>query len=201
MPQVRWCCLSHEPELYVSVSIWSRGAPIGLPASTAYRAAEVPFSAIAAAAATQVSPASPSSPISSTSGASSTLASSAAAAASAVCNVKWNSWLQFPVPYRDLDHASRFGITVWCVAHGTAVHTMDRTGAANEAADTGSASQSQDGSAPPSPVAAPTHRCSCAAAGHFSPQLGVHSRLFAVGGCSLPIFNKRGSAFHFETAA
>jgi hypothetical protein len=120
-----------------------------------------------------------------------------ASGAAQICTVKWNSWLQFPVPYRDLDHASRFGITVWCVAHGTAVHTEQQQQQLSQpphsrsesgASSASSSSSPADGSAQP----LPSHRCTCSASGGFSSQLGVHSRLFAVGGCSIPIFNKRG---------
>jgi len=183
-----------EPELYVSVSIWSRGAPIGLPANTAYRPVEQPYAALAAAQAASAQAAAASSPASPTGSASNSTSASGLAAfgATQICNVRWNSWLQFPVPYRDLDHASRFGITVWCVAHGTAVHTEERN-APEALARESSGSSAQDnhvGDAAPEPL--PEHRCTCSAGGGFSPRLGVHSRLFSVGSCSIPIFNKRG---------
>jgi hypothetical protein len=193
-------CVS-ELELYVSVSIWSRGAPIGLPANTAYRAAQSPYSPAAVSSVAPATSPSGSGSISSSGGSVSGSASASApglVAGPSICNVKWNSWLQFPVQYRDLDHASHFGITVWCVAHGTAVHT-DRKDLQHQPqqpmrSDSG-APPSDDGGAdsstPLSPL--PAHRCSCVAKSTFSSQLGVHSRLFAVGGCSLPIFNKRGS--------
>lgn len=203
-------CIS-ELELYVSVSIWSRGAPIGLPANTAYRAAQSPYSPAAVSSAAPATPPSGSGSMSSSGGGGSVSGSASASASAScapglvagpsVCNVKWNSWLQFPVQYRDLDHASHFGITVWCVAHGTAVHTdrkdmqqQQQPPQAPLRSDSGD--DGADSSTPLSPL--PAHRCSCVAKSTFSSQLGVHSRLFAVGGCSLPIFNKRGSASNIE---
>lgn len=186
--------LHTDMELYVSVSIWSRGAPIGLPAHTPYRAAQPLDSAAAAAAAaaSSLSPSASSASMSSGGGGSSVLSSSASGGGSSASlsgvdlasgvlaqqrAVRWNSWLQFPVQYKDLDHASRFGITVWCVAHGTGVSTggsAEGVGATTNASAGGATSRA----------------CSCH---HTSPsKLTVHSRLFAVGGCSVPIFNKRG---------
>ena len=191
----------------MSVSIWSRGAPIGLPASTAYRAAQSPYSqANASSSAPSATSPSASGSVATVRGSSSSLADVALVASTSSCHVKWNSWLQFPVQYRDLDHASRFGITVWCVAHATAVHTDRKeqtttttTQPPHSPRSTATSEGGASNESTESPL--PAHRCSCKAASSWSSQLGVHSRLFAVGGCSLPIFNKRGSRSTQSTRA
>jgi len=218
--------LQTELELYVSVSIWSRGAPLGLPAHTPFRAAHTPLqhytpsnsnsnshhahsktdknetgengggstsslsssgASLSASLSPRGGPGVASSPSSSLVGSSSLPEFSPSIPStpflSPLSSVRWNSWLQFPVQYRDLDHAARFGITIWCVAHGKSIRNSTK-GNMDSIKEEKSSSDKNGLSG---------HRCSCSENGiHFEPELGVHSRLFAVGGCSLPIFNRRG---------